>query len=498
MNLNYLSFIIFLPVVGALLIAFLPNTKAKLIKYVAALFTFVPLLLALIVFAGFDRSSTMAGMMQFEQNIAWIPLINANYHVGVDGISLPLFVLMAFLGFLTVLISWKIDLRPREYFAWLLVLETSILGVFAAQDLLLFFLFWELELIPMYFLISIWGAGRKEYSALKYVLYTLLGSAMMLAGILTIYFTTGNLDMVKITQSGLASYAPVIPAVLMFFLLFGGFAVKLPVFPLHTWLPDAHTDAPTAVSVVLAGALLKMGGYGMIRICVTIFPDVAQTYAPLLMALAAVNIIYGAAVTFKQTDIKRLIAYSSISHMGFVLLGIFALGKVSMIGATIQMVSHGLITGLLFAIAGIVMHNTHERDISKLGGLARQIPIITVIFTIAGLGAIGVPSTSGFIAEFMVFLGAFSSPAAVFIMKVFAAISILGILLGAGYMLSMLQRVLYGAPQDKFNGVKDADNVEKFYSAIFIVLIFLIGLYPSFLINVIETGITPITRLIGG
>lgn len=498
MNLDYLSLIIFLPAVGALLIAFLPNTKAKLIKYVAATFTFIPLLLALIVFAKFDRSSEMAGVMQFEQSIAWIPLINANYHVGVDGISLPLFGLMALLGFLVVLISWKIDLRPREYFAWLLLLETSILGVFAVQDLLLFFLFWELELIPMYFLISIWGTGRKEYSALKYVLYTLFGSALLLVGILAIYFTTGSLNMVEITQSGLASYAPVIPAALMFFLFLGGFAIKLPVFPLHTWLPDAHTDAPTAVSVVLAGALLKMGGYGMIRICLSFFPDVAQTYAPLLVALATVNIIYGAAVTLKQTDIKRLIAYSSISHMGFVLLGIFALGKVSMIGATMQMVSHGLITGLLFAVAGIVMHNTRERDISKLGGLARQIPIITVIFTIAGLGAIGMPGTSGFIAEFLVFLGAFSSPAAIFIMKVLTAISILGILLGAGYMLGMFQHIFYGTPQDKFNGVKDADNMERFYSAVFIVLIFLIGLYPSFLIDVIETGIAPITRLIGG
>ena len=236
--------------------------------------------------------------------------------------------------------------------------------------------------------------------------------------------------MVKITQSGIASFAPAIPAVAMFFLLFGGFAVKLPVFPLHTWLPDAHTDAPTAVSVVLAGALLKMGGYGMIRVSVSFFPEVAKTWAPLMIVLAAMNIIYGAAVTLKQTDIKRLIAYSSISHMGFVLLGIFALGQVSMTGATMQMVSHGLITGLLFAIAGIVMHNTHERDINKLGGLARQIPIITVIFTIAGLGAIGVPSTSGFIAEFLVFLGAFSSPVANVVMKVFTGISILGILLG--------------------------------------------------------------------
>ena len=349
----------------------------------------------------------MVGVMQFEEKVSWIPLINAYYHVGLDGISLPLFLLMDFLGFLVVLISWKIDLRPREYFAWLLLLETSILGVFASLDILLFFIFWEIEVIPMFFLISIWGSGRKEYSALKYVLYTLFGSAMMLAGILCLYFTTGSLSMVDIMQHGIGSYTAVVPAALMFFLLLGGFAVKLPVFPFHTWLPDAHTDAPTAVSVVLAGALLKMGGYGMIRICVSFFPAVAHQYAPFLLGLAVVNMIYGAAVTLKQTDIKRLIAYSSISHMGFVLLGIFALTQVSMVGATMQMVSHGLITGLLFATAGIVMHNTNERDIAKLGGLARQIPMITVIFTIAGLGAMGVPSTSGFIAEFMTFLGSF-------------------------------------------------------------------------------------------
>ena len=217
--------------------------------------------------------------MQFQEKASWIPLISAYYHVGLDGISLPLFLLMDFLGFLVVLISWKIDLRPREYFAWLLLLETSILGVFASLDMLLFFIFWEIEVIPMFFLISIWGSGRKEYSSLKYVLYTLFGSAMMLAGILCLYFTTHSLDMTYLIQNGIG-VNPAVPATLVFFLLLGGFAVKLPVFPLHTWLPDAHTDAPTAVSVVLAGALLKMGGYGMIRICVSFFPTVSRQYAP--------------------------------------------------------------------------------------------------------------------------------------------------------------------------------------------------------------------------
>jgi NADH-quinone oxidoreductase subunit M len=496
LDFNYISLIIALPALGAVLIAVLPNLQTKLIKYIAAIFTFIPLVLSIFLFINFDRSSAMAGVMQFEEKISWIPLINANYHVGLDGLSMPLFLLMSILGFLVVLISWKIDLRPREYFAWLLVLEMSILGVFASLDFLLFFIFWEIEVVPMFFLISIWGSGRKEYSAIKYVLYTLFGSAMMLAGILCLYFTTGSLSMVDITRSGIGSFLPVIPVALMFFLFLGGFAIKLPVFPFHTWLPDAHTDAPTAVSVVLAGTLLKMGGYGMIRVCVSIFPDAARQFAPILLGLAMVNVIYGAAVTLKQTDIKRLIAYSSISHMGFVLLGIFSLTQVSLTGATLQMFSHGLITGLLFAIAGIVMHNTHERDINKLGGLARQLPIITVIFTIAGLGAMGVPSTSGFIAEFMTFLGSFQST--VPIARIFTVISILGILLGAGYILWLLQRVFYGAPLDKYNGTKDADRLERVYSAVFIVLIFLVGVYPSILTNVIKIGISPIVRLVGG
>jgi len=502
LNFNILSLIIFLPALGAIIIACISNSRTKLIKYIAAAFTLIPLILGLVVFFNFDKSASMAGVMQFQEKASWIPLINSYYHVGLDGISLPLFLLMDFLGFLIVLISWKIDVRPREYFAWLLLLETSILGVFTSLDILLFFIFWEIEVIPMFFLISIWGSGRKEYSALKYVLYTLFGSAMMLAGILCLYFTTGSLSMVDIMQKGIGSYVAVVPAALMFFLLLGGFAVKLPVFPFHTWLPDAHTDAPTAVSVVLAGALLKMGGYGMIRICVSIFPTIARQYAPLLIALAVVNIIYGAAVTLKQTDIKRLIAYSSISHMGFVLLGIFALTQVSMVGATMQMVSHGLITGLLFATAGLIMHNTHERDIAKLGGLARQIPMITVIFTIAGLGAMGVPSTSGFISEFMTFLGSFQSHVLFHgnttFVRVFTILAILGILMGAAYILWLLQRVFYGPPQDKFNGVHDADKLERVYSAIFIILIFIIGLAPSILTNIIKTGISPIIHLIGG
>ena len=494
MGFNYLSAIIFLPVVGAILIAFAPGLSERAIKWIAAIFTFASLVLSIFVFASFDRS---LGAIQFEEKLSWIPAINAHYHLGVDGLSLPLVILMTLLGFLVVLVSWKIDLRPREYFAWLLLLETSILGVFCSLDLLLFFLFWEIEVIPMYFLISIWGTGRREYSAIKYVIYTLFGSAMMLAGILSLYFTTGSLNMVEIAQGGLAMVQSIMPAGAIFLLLLIGFAVKLPVFPLHTWLPDAHTDAPTAVSVVLAGALLKMGGYGMLRICVSIFPAVAHKYAVILVILAVVNVLYGAAVTLRQTDLKRLIAYSSISHMGYVLLGIFALGQVSLVGASLQMFSHGVITGLLFAMAGLVMHNAGERDLRKLGGLARQMPIIAVIFSVAGLAALGLPTTSGFAAEFLVFVGSYSSTVVSGI-QVYTILGVLGIVITAGYILWMLQRVFYGQVLERFNKAYDADILERVYIFTFVAVIMLVGIYPAILTDVIKTGVMPIMGLLGG
>jgi len=491
---NYLSWIIFLPAGGAILIAFLPGLSGRAIKWLAAIFTLASLALSIFLFANFDRS---LGAIQFEEKLSWIPAINAYYHLGVDGLSLPLVILMTLLGFLVVLISWKIDLRPREYFAWLLLLEASILGVFCSLDLLLFFLFWEIEVIPMYFLISIWGTGRREYSAIKYVVYTLFGSAMMLAGILSLYFTTGSLNMVEIAQGGLGMIQSMMPAVAIFLLLLIGFAVKLPVFPLHTWLPDAHTDAPTAVSVVLAGALLKMGGYGMLRICVSIFPAVAQQYAVILVILAVVNVLYGAAVTLRQNDLKRLIAYSSISHMGYVLLGIFALGQVSLVGATLQMFSHGVITGLLFAMAGLVMHNAGERDLGKLGGLARQMPVIAVIFSVAGVASLGLPTTSGFAAEFLVFVGSYSSTVVSGI-QLYTILGVLGIVITAGYILWMLQRVFYGQVLERFKKAYDADILERVYMFIFVAVIMLVGIYPAVLTDVIKIGIMPIMGLLGG
>ena len=487
MNFPYLSVIVFLPVIGAIAIA-LMGAKPRQIKLIAAAFTAASFILSLKVFATYDGS--LSGV-QFVEQVSWIPGLSVQYYMGVDGLSLPLLLLTTFIGMVAVFVSWKIDLRVREYFAWLLVLETGILGVFCSLDLILFFIFWEVELIPMYLLISIWGTGRKEYSAIKFVLYTLIGSALMLAGILLLYFQAHTFDMMQLAGMGLDGVLTAGMATAIFFLIMFAYMIKLPVFPFHTWLPDAHTDAPTAVSVVLAGVLLKMGGYGMIRVAVGILPETAHKWAPLLVVLAVIGVIYGAALTLRQTDLKKLIAYSSVSHMGFVLLGIFALTQVSMTGAVLQMVSHGVITGLLFAMVGLVYSKTHQRSIPKLGGLVRQMPVIAVVFSVAGLAALGLPGTSGFAAEVTTFLGSFGSTMVSGI-NIYTILAITGVVLGAGYILWMLRRVFYGPPRDEFNGVPDADLMERVYIYAFVAVIMLIGLYPRIFTDVIKLGVQPI------
>jgi len=381
-------------------------------------------------------------------------------------------------------------MRPKEYFVWLLVLESSLFGVFTSLDLLLFFIFWEIELIPMYFLISVWGTGRKIYSAWKYVFYTFFGSSFMLVGILVTAFAADTFDMRALAGADLRD--ALLPTQVLFFFLIIAFAIKLPVFPFHTWLPDAHTDAPTAVSVMLAGVLLKMGGYGMLRVSFTILPDVARDASLWLAAFAVVNILYGAVVTLVQTDLKRLIAYSSVSHMGYVLLGMSALGTVGLTGAGMQMFTHGVITGLLFIMVGLVYDRTHTRQIRDLSGLAHQMPVIAVVMIIAGLASLGLPSLAGFVSEVTVFLGTFGKYGFLTVMAV------IGILLTAGYILWMIQRVFYGERNPRWAELRDATAWwERAAMAAMVGVILLVGIYPAVVADVIEKGVQPIAAGLG-
>ena len=482
-----LSAIIFLPLVGAIAIALTPRENVRAPRAIAALFSAASLVLSLVVFFGFRPGQAGA---QFVEKVPWIPSLGVSYFLGVDGLNLPMVVLTALLTFLAVLASWRIELRPKEYFAILLLLETGVLGVFSALDLALFFLFWEVELIPMYLLIGIWGGPRREYAAIKFVVYTLLGSAMMLVGILALYFRTPaphTFDMLAMAQM---RWEPAFASVVFLFLFFG-FAVKLPVFPFHTWLPDAHVEAPTAVSVLLAGVLLKMGAYGMLRINVGILPDAAKQYALLIGILAVINVLYGAAVSMVQKDLKAMVAFSSISHMGYVLLGMAALSYVSLSGAALQMFTHGMITGLLFLLVGSVYERTHTRQIAEMGGLAPRMPLLAAVFVMAGLASLGLPGMAGFIAEFTVFVGSFPS------IPVLTILGAAGIVVTAGYLLWMLQRVFFGPLNPHFATLGDAHGVEVVPLVALVGIIILIGVYPALLTDVVSSGIAPLTARLG-
>jgi NADH-quinone oxidoreductase subunit M len=482
-----LTFAIFLPLAGAAIVALLPRERQDLAKWIAALVAAGVLAIVVGFFVAYDRDE--AGY-QFINETSWLSSdfssFNLDYAVGLDGLSLPLVLLTAFLGLVSVLISWRVELRPREYYAWLLVLETSLLGVFSSLDFVLFFLFWEIELVPMYFLITIWGSGNRVYSAWKYVLYTFFGSAFLLVGILTLGFTAGTFDLRELTQLG-AIEGAVLPAWAIFALISAAFLIKLPVVPFHTWLPDAHTDAPTAVSVILAGVLLKMGGYGLLRMSLTIMPDVAEDASVYLAIIAAVSILYGAVMTLIQTDLKRLIAYSSVSHMGYVLLGASALGTVGLQGAAMQMFTHGLITGMLFVLVGMVNDRAHTRSIPELSGLAHRMPFITVMMMVAGLASLGLPALAGFVSEVTVFLGTFEKHEALTIAGV------IGVVFAAGYILWTIQRVFWGEPNERWADLTDATAWwERGPLLAMTALIVAVGIYPAWMMDVFESGVLPI------
>jgi len=484
-----LSFVIFAPLAGVLAIVLLPKERSEQAKWIAAAISAIVLAAVLYLFVDYDRD---AGGYQFVDTQTWLDSdisdFTLHYAVGLDGLSLPLVLLTAFLGLISVLISWRIDLRPREYYAWLLVLETSLLGVFSSLDFVLFFLFWEIELIPMYFLISVWGSGNRVYSAWKYVLYTFFGSAFMLVGILTLGFTAGTFDVRELGEIGEIRDA-IIPAWLIFTLIIVAFLIKLPIVPFHTWLPDAHTDAPTAVSVILAGVLLKMGGYGILRMSFSIMPDVARDASVWLAIIAAVSILYGAMMTLIQKDLKRLIAYSSVSHMGYVLLGASAVGSVGLTGASMQMFTHGLITGMLFVLVGMVYDRAHTRQIDELSGLAHRMPFITAMMMVAALASLGLPALAGFVSEVTVFLGTFERH------EFLTSMGVVGILFAAGYILWTVQRVFWGEPDPKWAELPDATAWWERGPLIAMSLVILaVGVYPAVMMDLFETGVAPIAE----
>ena len=482
-----LSAIVFLPALGALAIMASPRERPGLARGLAAGFSGAALLLVVILFVLYNRADIG---MQFVEKAAWVPTLGISYFLGVDGLNLPMVLLTALLSLLAVVASWQISLRPKEYFAILLVLESGVLGVFLALDLVLFFLFWEVELIPMYLLIGIWGGPRREYAATKFVIYTLLGSALMLIGILALYFQQAGsrtFDMVALSQQKWDSTF----AIVAFVFLFLGFAIKLPVFPFHTWLPHAHVEAPTAVSVILAGVLLKMGGYGILRVGVGILPTAVTALAGVIAILAVINVLYGAMLSIVQKDLKALVAYSSISHMGYVLLGVAGITVVGLSGASIQMFTHGAITGLLFLLVGLVYDRTHTRTIADMTGLAPRLPLIAIGFVVASLASLGLPGLAGFVGEFTVFVGAFQRAPAETIL---AAV---GIVLTAGYMLWMLQRVFFGPASERWSGLADVRGLDLIPVVSLVAVIVVVGVYPAVLTDVVANGARVIARGLG-
>ena len=459
---------------------------------IATAFATVTFLLAALLLIGFDRGR--ADQYQFETRIAWLPF-GSDYRIAVDGLSMPLVALNALLTLSAVAGSWRIGSRQPLYFSLFLVLQSAVAGVFTAVDLFLFFLFWELELIPMFLIIGIWGGVRREYAAFKFILYTVAGSAFMLVGIfLVAYFGPRPLTfgIPEIARFNFAGYGTGIASLggIAFILLFIGFAVKVPVFPFHTWLPDAHVEAPTAGSVMLAGVLLKMGGYGLLRLCVTLLPQAAHDWQWLLIILAVINSIYGALVALAQTDLKKMIANSSISHMGYVVLGIASLTQVGFNGALLVMVAHGLYSGLLFSMVGLVYDRTHTREITRMGGLAARMPFIASVFFIAGLASLGLPGLAGFVAEFTTFIGSYP------VFPLATILCVCTIAITAGYILWRLGSVFYGPLMVEWVTLGDAIWRERLSVGVLAAATVLIGVVPNVVSDLSAGGVAPIAAAV--
>jgi NADH-quinone oxidoreductase subunit M len=484
---HILSTILFTPMVGAILMLFIPRERPDLHRWMGNIFGFLGLLVSLPLLWRFN-SAMNAPRFQFVTDSLWIRSIGAHFTLGIDGLSFLLVMLTTVLGPIAILSSWSaIQKREKEYYILLLLLQTGMLGVFMSLDFVLFYVFWEVMLVPMYFLIAVWGSERRLYAAIKFFLFTLAGSVLMLLAILAIYYYRGTFDIREILMHPFTTQFGWLEKWL-FWGFFFAFAIKVPMFPFHTWLPDAHTEAPTAGSVILAGVLLKMGTYGFLRFSVPMFPDATNRYHGIIVALSLIGIVYGALVCMMQKDMKKLIAYSSVSHMGFCTLGIFALTPLGLSGSIIQQINHGISTGALFLIVGVLYERRHTRLISEFGGLSTPMPNFAVVYMIVTLSSLGMPLLNGFIGEFTILRGVFE------VRWQWAAWGVLGVILGAAYLLWLYQRVMFGNITNPANEHLPDLNAREYATLLpLVALAFWIGIYPAPLFNVVDQ---PVRRLV--
>jgi NADH-quinone oxidoreductase subunit M len=488
---HILTWVTFLPLLGSLLLwtVIRRDSHARIFALAVALVDFV---LSLHLWTHFDSGS---GTDQFVEKVAWLFNGQISYHLGMDGISLVLVMLTTFLGPLIILSTWRaITERVPEFMGFFLFLQTAMLGTFFARDMLLFYVFWEAMLIPMYFIIGIWGGQRRIYAAVKFFIFTMVGSVFMLVGILYLFFQAGSMNLFDFLNVSLGHEAQL----WLFAAFFLAFAIKVPVFPLHTWLPDAHVEAPTAGSVVLAGVLLKMGTYGMLRFAMPLFPDGVAYFAPAISVLAVIGIIYGALVAMVQPDVKKLVAYSSVSHLGFVVLGLFSLTPLGVAGGIFTMLAHGLSTGALFLLVGVIYERRHTREISEFGGLAHGMPVFATFFMLATLASIGLPGLAGFIGEFMILFGTFGSetlPGA----RLMAILAATGVVLGAIYMLWMYQRVFFGKlSNEKNKGLPDLGLREVVVLLPIVIFMFWLGVRPGLVLDRVEASVAAVLAPLDG